>query len=69
MRTLTTQGRLSRWIPTALPILLAFARPLVNPGYLDPLLHSTSGHILLVLTALMVISGSVIIGKIVDIKV
>lgn len=69
VRTLTTQGRLSRWVLTALPVVLALALPLLNPGYLDPLLHKTSGQILLVFTALMVIAGSVVIGKIVNIKV
>jgi tight adherence protein B len=69
VRTLTTQGRLSRWILTAIPIILALVIPLINHGYMDPLFHRTSGQILLVLTALMVISGSVVIGKIVDIKV
>lgn len=69
VRTLTTQGRLSRWVLTALPLLLAVALPLINPGYLDPLFHRTSGQILLVLTAMMIIAGSVVIGKIVNIKV
>jgi tight adherence protein B len=66
---LTTQGRLSRWVLTAMPVVLALALPLINPGYLDPLLHRTSGQVLLVLTTLMVISGSVVIGRIVNIKV
>jgi tight adherence protein B len=69
VKTLTAQGRLSRWILTALPILLAFALPLISPGYLDPLLHRSSGHLILVLTALMVAAGSYAIGRIVDIRV
>jgi tight adherence protein B len=69
VRTLTAQGRLSRWILTALPILLALALPLISKGYLDPLLHRGSGHALLVLTALMVAAGSYVIGRIVDIRV
>lgn len=69
VRTLTTQGRLSRWILTALPVVLAFVLPLLNHGYLDPLLHRTSGQVLLVVTAFFVTAGSVVIGKIVNIKV
>jgi tight adherence protein B len=69
VRTLTTQGRMSRWVLTALPVVLAIVMPLLNHGYMDPLFHKTSGQILLVLTAVMVFSGSVVIGKIVDIKV
>jgi tight adherence protein B len=69
VRTLTTQGRLSRWILTAIPIILAVVIPLINHGYLDPLFHRTSGQVLLFFTALMVTAGSIAIGKIVDIKV
>jgi tight adherence protein B len=69
VRTLTAQGRLSRWVLTALPLLLALVLPIISHGYLDPLLHKGSGKALLVLTVLMVAAGSWVIGKIVDIKV
>lgn len=69
VRTLTAQGRFSRWVLTALPILMALVLPLFSPGYLDPLLHHGWGEALLVLAALMVAAGSVVIGKIVNIKV
>jgi tight adherence protein B len=69
VRTLTTQGRLSRWILTALPIGLALILPVLNPGYLDPLLHRTAGQVLLVFTAAFLTAGSLVIGKIVNIKV
>jgi tight adherence protein B len=69
VRTLTTQGRLSRWILTGLPVALALILPLLNRGYLDPLLHKGAGQALLVFTALLVTAGSLIIGKIVNIKV
>jgi tight adherence protein B len=69
VRTLTTQGRLSRWILTALPIGLALILPVLNPGYLDPLLHRTAGQVLLVFTAVLLTAGSLVIGKIVNIKV
>ena len=45
VKTLTAQGRLSRWILTALPIVLALALPLLSPGYLNPLLHRTRSHL------------------------
>jgi tight adherence protein B len=69
VRTLTTQGRMSRWVLTCLPIALALFLPLVSHGYLDPLLHRSTGQLLLVVAAVMVAAGSVAIGKIVDIKV
>ncbi len=69
VRTLTAQGRFSRWVVTALPVGLAVALTLLNPGYLSPLFHNTSGRFLIAGATLMVVAGSVIIGKIVDIKV
>ena len=66
---MTTQGRLSRWVLTCLPVALAFALPLISPGWMDPLLHRSAGQLLLVVAAVMVAAGSIVIGKIVDIKV
>jgi tight adherence protein B len=42
---------------------------LINPEYMAPLYSNTAGRILLLIAALMVISGSMVIRKIVDIKV
>jgi tight adherence protein B len=69
VRTLTTQGRLSRWVLTCLPIALAFVLPVISPGWMDPLLHRGTGQALLVFAALMVAAGSFVIGRIVNIKV
>jgi tight adherence protein B len=69
VRTLTTQGRLSRWVLTCLPVALAFVLPVISPGWMDPLLHRGAGQALLVFAALMVAAGSFVIGKIVNIKV
>lgn len=35
---LTAEGRLSAWVLTGIPIFLAFALSVINPGYLTPLL-------------------------------
>ncbi len=69
VRTLTAQGRFSRWVLTAIPVVMALGLTLVHPGYLSPLFNHTSGQVLLVFAAVMVASGSLIIRKIVDIKV
>ena len=69
VRTLTAQGRFSRWVLTALPIGLALVLTLLSPGYLSPLFHHSVGRFMLVLSALMVVVGSLLIGKIVNIKV
>ena len=69
IRTLTAQGRLSRWILTGLPIGLAIVMKLISGNYMNPLFHRPLGQALLVLAALMVAGGSYLIGKIVDIPV
>jgi tight adherence protein B len=69
VRTLTAQGRLARWIVSLLPIGLLLFLASADSTYLKPLFTHTSGKIMLIFAALMVTAGSVVIGKIVDIKV
>jgi tight adherence protein B len=69
VKTLTAAGRMSRWVVTFLPVGLIAGIALLNPGYLKPLFTHTSGRILFVLAALLVIGGSMVIKRIVDIKV
>lgn len=68
VKTLTSQGTLARWILTGLPVVLAGVISILNPGYLDPLFSTATGQKLLVLAVAMLIAGSLIIRKIVDIK-
>jgi tight adherence protein B len=69
VQTLTAQGRLSRWVLTALPIGLLLIITLINPGYIDILYSSLPGKILLVFAGISVTAGSFVIKRIVDIKV
>ena len=69
VRTLTAAGRMSRWVVSFLPLVLLLAIWVLNPSYLHPLTSQTSGRILLVFAALLVICGSLVIKRIVDIKV
>jgi tight adherence protein B len=69
INTLTIQGRMSRWIVSALPIGLLLALAVINPHYMHPLVSSLGGKILLGLAAALVVGGSLVIKKIVDIKV
>jgi tight adherence protein B len=68
IRSLTAQGRMSRWVLTLLPIGLAVVITLLSSTYMHPLFYTTLGRILLVLAAICVALGSWIIGKIVDIR-
>jgi tight adherence protein B len=69
MRTLTAQGRMARWILTALPILVGVGMWLLQEDAMKPLLTSSGGQIALVTAAVMVVAGSVLIQRIVEIKV
>ncbi len=69
VRSLTAQGRLARWILTALPVVTAAWIALINPHYLSPLLHTGFGQILLVLATLMVVAGSFAVKRITDIEI
>jgi tight adherence protein B len=69
VQTLTAQGRMSRWVLTALPIFLLLAITLINPGYMSVMYESTGGKVALVLSGISVICGSLVIKRIVNIKV
>ena len=69
VRTLTAQGRLSRWVVSLLPLFLLLVISLLNPGYMHPLFATTAGRIALVFAAVMVVAGSVVIKRIINIKV
>jgi tight adherence protein B len=68
VRTLTAQGRMSRWVVTILPIALLLVMSALNPNYIEPLFKETFGQVLLVLAAAMLVAGSLVIKRIVDIK-
>jgi tight adherence protein B len=69
VRSLTAQGRLSRWVVSFLPVGLLLAVSAINPSYMKPLFTHTSGRVVLAIGAIMIVFGSLIIKKIVDIKV
>jgi tight adherence protein B len=68
LRTLTAQARMSRWIVTALPPMLLIVINLVNPTYLSPLFETGTGNVLLSAAAVMIIGGSLVLGRIVRIE-
>jgi tight adherence protein B len=69
VQTLTAQGRLSRWIVSILPVFLLVVITLINPSYMHVLYSNTGGRIALVVAGLLVISGSLVIKRIINIKV
>lgn len=69
VKTLTAQGRMSRWVVSALPVVLLGVITAINPGYMEPLYNTGTGKGLLVGAGLFVVFGSIVIGRIVNIKV
>lgn len=69
IQTLTMQGRMSRWIVSALPIVVVLAVELENPHYFHPLTSTLGGRIVLGFAAAWAIAGSFVIKKIVEIEV
>jgi tight adherence protein B len=69
VRTLTAQGRLARWVVSLLPVGLLIAISILNREFIEPLYTEPAGRIMLAVAGTMVVSGSLIIKKIVEIKV
>ena len=69
VKTLTAQGRMARWILTALPIALTLFLWFMNPDVMNPFFESGAGQFLVVVAVLMVAAGSALIQRIIDIDV
>ena len=67
--SLTAQGRLSRWVVSLLPVGLLLVIALLNPHYINPLFTKPAGQAMLVAASVLVVGGSLVIKRIVDIKV
>jgi len=68
IRSLTAMGRASAYVLVGLPFFIALAITLMNPTYMDPLYHSSTGHMLIIVGLLMMGFGSLILRKIVSFK-
>jgi len=69
LQALTAQARLSRYIVTSLPVVVAGAIALINPHYLRPLFHTTAGVVLVFIAGILLITASLIMRAITDVKV
>ena len=69
VRTLTTQGRMARWILTALPVATGLAFWALQPDIVGPMWRSSIGQFFLVVAAVMVATGSFVIQKIIEIEI
>jgi tight adherence protein B len=69
VKTLTAQGRMARWILTALPVGVGLFMFFGRNELMRPLLESGGGQVAIVIATTMVVAGSLAIQRIVDIKV
>jgi tight adherence protein B len=69
VRGLTAMGRMSAYVLIGLPFFIALAVTVINPSYMSPLFHSSTGHMLMILGFVMMGLGSTILNKMVSFKV
>jgi Flp pilus assembly protein TadB len=60
---------MSRWIVTLLPVGLFIAVFLINDEYLSPLWETTGGALAMIVAGAMIVLGSYVIKRIVEIDV
>jgi tight adherence protein B len=68
IRGLTAMGRMSAYVLVGLPFFVAIAVTFLNPGYMNPLYHTTTGHYLIVGTLMMMSVGALLLKKIVSFR-
>lgn len=66
--TLTAQGRMARWILTALPVVGAAIMWVLQPQVMVNFFTSSGGQVALVVAVALVTAGSLVIQRIVDIE-
>ncbi len=68
IRGLTAMGRMSAYVLVGLPPLLGLALTALNPSYMEPLWHTGTGHELLGIGIGMLLTGAVVLRKIVSFR-
>ena len=69
VQTLTAQGRLQGIIVGAMPLIIAVALLIIDPGMMLPFMRSTVGMIIFLIVAVLITCGALIIRKIINIDV
>jgi tight adherence protein B len=68
IKGLTAMGRASAYVLIGLPFFVAFAITLLNPSYMDPLYHTSTGHTMIMVGLMMMAFGSLILRKLVSFR-
>lgn len=69
VKVYTAQGRLSGYVLAALPIFMFIAIYILNPPYVMLLITEKQGNFMLITAAVMQIIGSLVIRKIINIRI
>ncbi len=68
IKGLTAMGRAGAYVLMGIPFFLALAITLLNPEYMDPLYHTSTGHKLILTMFAMMAFGSFLLRRIVSFK-
>jgi len=68
IKGLTAMGRASAYVLVGLPFFVGFAMTVLNPTYMQPLYHSSTGHTLIMIGLVMMAFGSLILKKLVSFR-
>ena len=68
IKGLTAMGRASAYVLMGLPFFIGLIITVMNPRYMDPLYHSSTGHKLIITGLAMMCFGAVVLRKIVSFK-
>lgn len=68
IRGLTAMGRMSAYVLVGLPIFLALVLTLMNPTYMSPLYHTSTGHELMAIGVVGIGIGTMLLKKIVTFR-
>jgi tight adherence protein B len=68
VKGLTAMGRMSAYVLVGLPIFIGVVVTMMNPTYMSPLWHSSSGHTLVITGVVMMVIGSALLKKIVSFR-
>jgi tight adherence protein B len=68
IKALTSMGRMSAYVLCGLPFFMAFFITLINPTYMHPLYSTAIGHVLIAMSLIGMVIGSLMLKKIVSFR-
>ena len=68
IRSLTGMGRMSAYVLCGIPFFMLGVTTLLNPEYMSPLYHTSTGHMLMATGLVMMAIGSLMLKKIVSFR-